>query len=846
MTNLKNIKPLQLAEFLLSIILLVFSVWYNLKLYRLEPTAKTDPNDNSFQFGLVDRANTVWTFADRTCPGGLFKLPCVTSYLIDHWVPNWAQGYNLPFYYSHVPQIVIVGSWRMLAGLFGGISLFAWYHLVIYLLLCFFPVSVFFGIKAARFSWLTAGAGAVLATHISTDGLYGLDPSSFLWRGYGLSSQLFAMIWLPLAIGFTYRYFFPVTKPDGLPEHPSYHDVIRQVVRELTISILPHSANRERLRSFWSAVVFTIFTTMGHLGIGVMALLSAAVIAVSAPVASILQQKRLHEVWPFLLENVIRLGYLGTSVIFFLSYWIIPTVLYNDYHNISFWDPIWKFNSYGWKDVLTKLFNGELFDWGRFPAYTLLVLTGAIAATGTIFPHLSASGEKNGQYADDRENVTRGNGWFAFTLLFAFWILMYFGRTTWGSLIDLIPGMTEFHLSRFLVGVHAIGLFLAPLTVTAIGSEVAFVIFRFFSTKRTVRFEQMPVYVPWVVTLLFLILVARPIYRQTEYYNELNDRLIVQGNGNYDKVAANVDALFAEIRKLPPARVFAGRGGGFGKDFKVAETPMYMYLSTYGVNTALWLPETWSMNSDTEQYFSEDQAKDYDLYNLKYVAAPPSVKPQQFWKKLAENPFFTLYEVPTTGYFTLGTRTQAVVTEKTDLINIVHLWIQSDAHKNLLFPQLAYKKSEVIPSVNVPVMKMLDEVTYETASGDRLNIFANNPFYSGDKPKAQLMGPEQVTADQVFKTTVKVNQGCTECYLILKETYHPNWRATVNGEPVKPITVFPFFIGIPLPKSGVYDVVVSYEPHPWKLPLLTLASLTAIGFVLSPWIVRKIKLDRGN
>ena len=202
-----NIGNTRLPEIILAVGMLVFSVWYNLKLYRLEPTVKVDPNDNTFQFALVERANTVWTFAQNTCPGGLTHIPCVTGYLIDHWVPNWAQGYNLPFYYSHVPQIVIVGSWRLLSGIIGNPSLFQWYHLIAYLLLCFFPVSVFFGLKAARFSWLIAGIGAVLATHISTDGLYGLDPPSFLWRGYGLSSQLFSMIWLPLAIGFIYRFF---------------------------------------------------------------------------------------------------------------------------------------------------------------------------------------------------------------------------------------------------------------------------------------------------------------------------------------------------------------------------------------------------------------------------------------------------------------------------------------------------------------------------------------------------------------------------------------------------------------------------------------------------------------
>src|SRR3989344_8968599 len=56
--------------------------------------------------------------------------------------------------------------------------------------------------------------------------------------------------------------------------------------------------------------------------------------------------------------------------------------------------------------------------------------------------------------------------YFPFFLLFIFWLILYFGRTTWGNLINLIPGMSEFHQSRFIVGVHVAGLFLIPIGFT--------------------------------------------------------------------------------------------------------------------------------------------------------------------------------------------------------------------------------------------------------------------------------------------------------------------------------------------------------------------------------------------
>ena len=126
--------------------MLLFAIGFNLWIYRLEPTAKADPNDNTFQFALVYRTNQIWDFAYQACFGQrpislwLTSPACFFSYLIDHWVPNWNEGYNLPFYYAHLPQVVIVAIWR----LFPLVSLFQHYHLVIYLLLSFFPLSIFF------------------------------------------------------------------------------------------------------------------------------------------------------------------------------------------------------------------------------------------------------------------------------------------------------------------------------------------------------------------------------------------------------------------------------------------------------------------------------------------------------------------------------------------------------------------------------------------------------------------------------------------------------------------------------------------------------------------------------
>jgi hypothetical protein len=818
--------------------MLAYAVWFNLDLYRLEPTATTDPNDNNFQYGLVDRANQIWDYATDECRKQVFFVQpvCHLSIMVDHWVPNWAEGYNLPFYYSHVPQIVIVGSYKILSaiGVVNNFSLFQYYHLLIYLLLCIFPISMFLGVKALKLPWTVAGAGALIASQISTDGLYGLDPPSFLWRGWGLSSQLYAMMFLPLALAYSWRFLSEsgIMKYDVIPFN------LKKIIHESLFTI--HNSD------FWLAVILTILTTMGHLGIGIVVFLSMIVMAFSPTVELLISQEKISLIAADLVNRVFRLGILACVSLFFLSYWVLPTLLGNDYHNISVWDPVWKFDSYGWKETVIRFFNGDLLDFGRFPVLTLLTLAGIFAAPFLyIKEQIYNLRDKTGKLRNEPSSITENRpSYFAFSLLFIFWMMMYFGRTTWGKLIDLIPGMTEYHLSRFIVSIHAISMFLIPIGLWWLSRFSAGLIRRFFITKKQAENSPVPLWLCFIFLGIFLALSLPPVYRQTAYYNELNDRLIIQANGNAEKVRNDINALEKVLHTLPSGRIFAGRGGGWGKDFRIAETEMFMHLSTFGFNTVLWLPETWSPNSDTEQYFSEDQIKDYDLFNIRYVVAPPTQTTQPFWKEKTRGQNWVLYDVDTTGYFTLGTRSMVVVADKQSYINLSRLWIQSKIPTQKLYPELVIGKTWTSDRFKIPTIRMIDEVTYLTAQNTRQNIFAINPLYAGDAPSASMIGPEQVTDDMIFKTVVKVDQGCRECLIILKQTYHPNWRATVDGKPVKPIIVFPFYVAVPLNTSGTHEIAVWYQPSDLKVVLMVLGLLGGLAVIIyfgHPLILKKFR-----
>lgn len=123
---------------------------------------------------------------------------------------------------------------------------------------------------------------------------------------------------------------------------------------------------------------------------------------------------------------------------------------------------------------------------------------------------------------------------------------------------------------------------------------------------------------------------------------------------------------------------------------------------------------------------------------------------------------------------------------------------------------------------------MEDEVTYNDG-GVLKNIFTDQPLPDTEAVSdVDILGPERVDTDMVFATKIEVPETCVDCLIVLKQTYHPNWRATIDGTPVETFTVFPFFTAINVEEfAGTHEVVFRYEPNTLKITLLVLSLLAA-------------------
>jgi hypothetical protein len=713
--------------------LLIIIILFNFYLYRTEFKVLSDPNDNTFHFALIGDAKNIWkdVFSGKLSP----------LYLLDSWNERWAEGFSLSLYYSHLPEAVI-----SLISFIVPISTFKLFVTVRTLLLILLPVSFFLGARILGFS---AGFGLIFAFFsqaIFTDGLYGLDSPSFLWRGWGLSTQLLAIFFLPLAFAYGIDYF-------------------------------------KNKKNLGKALFFNFLLAQAHFGMFYLLLFAYPVF------------------WIFSLDQWWEMGKKIVTFLFLLaislSYFIFPFFLTSQYRNFSLWDPIWKFNSWGLNQIIIWLANGDLFDFNRFPFLTIFIIGGLLWG------------------------LTSRNKFYQYIVtIFGLYFVLFFGRDILGPLTNLIPGMGEYHIHRVIVMVQFAGLLIASAwllnLLQMLKKYIGFYLsFDFVQNKRRNDIAVWGILSTIIVVVILgiysIYLIEKPIIN----YVKDNNTWIERSNIDYQKNINDYQIIVGSLKKLPSARVYAGRPGNWGRDFKIGDTQIYMALSQDGFPTIGFLPESWSPNSDTEQFFDEENLGHYNLYNVGYMFLPSQKKPPQFAKLIIKKGKFSLYKVESEGWFTIGKSSLEVIANKNDLVNIAHLWFYSPMFTNRDYPAIALN-NEKLTFVN-RIIKMSGLNNYD---GDR-SIWQVNPLWVGqEKFGPSIINKTEKKIPQGYRVNFHLKNRCENCILILKQTFHPNWKITVNGKNQNIIPVFPFFIGIQINEPGDYKITANYQQSFLKVFLL--------------------------
>jgi hypothetical protein len=239
------------------------------------------------------------------------------------WFPYLGLGSPQFLHYQSLPSTV--------AGLFGTVidpdTVFRW---SIYLLIALWPLTVYWCGRLFGLGRWTAAAAAAMSPFLASAAGIGYEAEAYLWRGYGVWTQLWASWTLPLAWGFTYR------------------------------------ALSSTRRALLPGVFFIMLTLALHFETGYLAFVPLVVWPLIVP----------SDLWRRLVRAVV----VGVGALL-ASAWVIVPLLAE-----SHWAARNQVlastgleNGYGAKQMLTWLFEGRLYDNGHLlPVVTVFVGVGLV------------------------------------------------------------------------------------------------------------------------------------------------------------------------------------------------------------------------------------------------------------------------------------------------------------------------------------------------------------------------------------------------------------------------------------------------------------------------------------
>jgi hypothetical protein len=276
-------------------------------------TGAPSMNDDAFQYLMVQAA-------DRALASG--------ANVVDFWMPHLELGFPQFLYYQHLPHLVVVAAGR---ALLGAVDLLTLFDLARYLLLVGFPLVVFWSMRRMGFSLVAAAVAAAAASLLSGDARYGFEYDSYVWRGLGMFTQLWAMNLAFVSLACVYRVL-------------------------------------QRGSGYVPAILALSALVLSHLVYAYMLAITLAVV--------LLVGSRARSA----LSRLTRLAVLGAIVVAATAYMWLPFVQTSRYLSASAYLQEWKYDSFGAEQVLRWLLSGDLLDHGRLPVLTALLAVGIVAA----------------------------------------------------------------------------------------------------------------------------------------------------------------------------------------------------------------------------------------------------------------------------------------------------------------------------------------------------------------------------------------------------------------------------------------------------------------------------------
>ncbi len=519
------------------------------------------------------------------------------------------------------------------------------------------------------------------------------------------------------------------------------------------LGLANYSLNTGRRRILAACLVAV--TALSHVVFGYAAILSIAIMALVGPRGD--RSRR-----------VVRAASILIPAVILLAWFVVPMLLASGEVNRCRWDDVWKFDSWGAGNVFNELFSGRFLDWDRLPVLTLSLLAASLLAL----------------YRWKRPMPRR------LLVLTAVWLLIFFGRTTWGYFMLALGLPGTFHVSRFE---SVFELFAVLLTAWGLAKIVA-AAWRFGYSGR-------------VATVIALGVMAFVIFAERASYLQQSDNWGYESLAGIAREGGDLDAALADIRTIlreRPGRVWAGPSGMWGGKFQIAKSQGYSFLALAGLDELSFLYHSLSWNSDVTVELDERDPYQANLFAMRAALAPVTQPIPPEFKRRAVHGRLAVYEASSEGYFGLvdiGARYDGPLST---VLNRDWGWMQDPAVRAGAVVALGgdirgvpqWKMFEPLPPLDPRFSTLRGEVVSESKQGET---------YSA---RLAVLRP---------------------CYALLKITYFPGQQATIDGKPAPIFRVYPDFCAIPV-GPGEHRIEVRYRPGPLK-PILLVAGIILVGLI---------------
>jgi hypothetical protein len=425
-------------------------------------------------------------------------------------------------------------------------------------------------------------------------------------------------------------------------------------------------------------------------------------------------------------------------------------------------------NGYGAGRVLGWLASGQLLDHGRVPIVTLFAAIGLALA---LFRFRTDPGAR------------------AIVVALAACLLLSFGRATFGSLVDLIPGQADVFFRRFMMGVQLAALLLAGGGAAWCAGKISHTLERRWPTRGT---ESVVIAAAGVAT----ILVLSPAWLQLGSFDHRNASSIAAQRRADATQGAEVDQLISLIQADGGGRTYAGMPSNWGMDFTVGAVPVFKYLESRDVDEVGYTLRTASLMTGPEAHFNERDPADYELFGIRYLILPSGTSPPVSAQLVALSGTYALWTTATTGYIHAGTIVGQLAANRADLGARSVPLLDSGLAQYGEYLEVGFDRSQAT-SRPLPVPNRGPAAGTVTSESDDL------------------------AHGEVSATVTMHRPGV----VVLSASYDDGWTATVDGRRRNTEMVAPALVAADVP-AGAHTIVFRYRGYSGYPALFALSALT--------------------